>query len=108
MDSFPGSTHNVQWGDHLVYKVAGKCFAILGREETGTASMSIKLDPKEFRDRTRRKGITQAPYLAKKMWIRIADISSVPQKELSGWIRQSYDMVCGGLSKSVRDSLASK
>jgi len=33
--SFPHATERVQWGDNLVFKVAGKIFAILALEPGG-------------------------------------------------------------------------
>lgn len=105
MDSYAGATHNIQWIDHLCYKVCGKIFAILGRDETGATAMSIKCSPKDFAAMTKNKGVTQAPYLAKKMWIRVADIDAIGWKNLRGWIRRSYELVVEGLPARERSSL---
>lgn len=105
MDSYAGATHNIQWIDHLCYKVCGKIFAIMGRDETGATAVSIKCSPKEFAALTKNKGVTQAPYLAKKMWIRVADIDAIGWKDLRGWIRRSYELVVEGLPARERSTL---
>lgn len=105
MDSYAGATHNIQWIDHLCYKVCGKIFAIMGRDETGATAMSIKCSPKDFAALTKNKGVTQAPYLAKKMWIRVADIDAVGWKDLRVWIRRSYELVVEGLPARERSTL---
>lgn len=108
MDGYAGSTHNVQWGDHLCYKVHGKIFAILGRDHDngGAVSMSIKTTAAAFRAQTKRPGVTQAPYLAKRQWIRVGDAGEIPWTELRDWVRTSYELVVAGLPKGVRESLA--
>lgn len=107
MDRYAGSTRNIQWMDHLCYKVGGKLFAILGRDpDEGTTSMSIKCAPSNFAAMTKRKGVTQAPYLAKKKWIRIADVAAIPWSDLRKWVRDSYEEVVAGLPKAMQESLS--
>ena len=51
-------------------------------------------------------GITQAPYCAKRHWVRVGDLGALPTPELKRRIRRSYDLVVAKLPKKVQASLA--
>ena len=40
--SFPHATENVHWGNDLVFKIAGKMFAVMGLEGPAKYVMSFK------------------------------------------------------------------
>jgi len=40
--SFPHATENVQWGNDLVFKIAGKMFAVLVLEGASKYCLSLK------------------------------------------------------------------
>jgi predicted DNA-binding protein (MmcQ/YjbR family) len=101
MDAFPTATHGVQRGDLLVYKVSGKMFAVLSREDD-TTNLSIKATPTAFHERTRLKGVAPAPYLARAKWIRIHDIEAMAWATLLAWTRESYDLVVSAMPRSKR------
>jgi predicted DNA-binding protein (MmcQ/YjbR family) len=46
--SFPHATENVQWGDDLVFKIAGKMFVVL-KLEAGGNWLAFKSRPKNSR-----------------------------------------------------------
>lgn len=50
-------------------------------------------------------GVTQAPYCAKRHWVRVGDLDAIPEKELSALIRHSYDLVVAKLPKKVQAAL---
>ncbi|MES1168204.1 MAG: MmcQ/YjbR family DNA-binding protein, partial [Oleiharenicola lentus] len=61
--------------------------------------------PDEFDGLTEIDGIMQAPYCAKRHWVRIADPSVLPEKELLARVRRSYDLVVAKLPKKVQATL---
>ena len=52
-------------------------------------------------------GITQAPYFAKRHWVRLADLLALPAAELERRIRRSYDLVVANLPKKIQAALKS-
>jgi len=103
--SFPGSTEQIQWGDDLLFKVAGKIFAVAPLEP-GPLWLTLKVTPEQFVELTERAGITPAPYLARAHWIAIESSAAVSASELATLIRASYDLVVQKLPHKVRATLA--
>src|SRR6185312_6549125 len=62
--SFQGAMETVQWGNNLVFKIAGKIFAIAALEP-GDRWLSFKCSPEDFAELIERPGIAPAPYLAR-------------------------------------------
>ena len=94
-----------QWGDHLVFKVAGKMFLVTSEDPSVLDGLTIKCTPYEFDDLTEIDGITQAPYCAKRHWVRIADPIVLPEKELLARVRRSFDLVVAKLPKKVQATI---
>jgi predicted DNA-binding protein (MmcQ/YjbR family) len=46
-----------------------------------------------------------APYLARAKWVALQRFDSVPSRELTPLIWQSYDLVAAKLPKATRESL---
>lgn len=103
--SFPGTTEHVQWGDNLVFKVAGKIHAILILHPAAVW-LSFKASPEKFFDLTERPGIIPAPYLARAKWVSLETKDALPPEELLPLLRESYEMVVAKLPRKVRESLA--
>jgi predicted DNA-binding protein (MmcQ/YjbR family) len=94
-----------QWGECLVFKVAGKMFLIIALDADLADTVVFKCTPAEFDELTDIDGITQAPYCAKRMWVRVGDLAALPAAELDRRIRHSYDLVVAGLPKKTRAAL---
>ena len=94
-----------QWGECLVFKVAGKMFLIIVLDGETIDGVVFKCTPDEFDDLTEIDGITQAPYCAKRHWVRVGDLSALPAAALTSRIRRSYDLVVAKLTKKVRVEL---
>lgn len=103
--SRPHTTWVKQWGECLVYKVAGKMFLILVLEAETLAGIIFKCPPGEFDELTAHDGIIQAPYCAKRHWVKLADPDALPEKELQARIQRSYDLVFAGLPKKTQAAL---
>jgi len=103
--TLPHTTEHVQWGDHLVFKVAGKLYAVTSLEPS-EVWLTVKVPAEEFAELTEREGISQAPYMAKGQWIALANEDVLGAAELKRLIRQSYDLVVAKLPKKTRAALA--
>ncbi len=104
--SFPHATEQIQWGDDLVFKVAGKMFAVLPLEPDANGCLSFKCTPENFGELTERPGIKPAPYLARYNWVALEHSDALEEKQLRALLRESYDMVVAKLPKKVRLELA--
>jgi predicted DNA-binding protein (MmcQ/YjbR family) len=104
--SFPGATEQIQWENDLVFKVAGKMFAVTPLIPA-RVWLSLKADPEAFAELTERPGVIPAPYLARAKWIAIESAQTLPPSEVARLLRQSYDLVAAKLPRTKRDSLIS-
>lgn len=103
--SLPGATESIQWGGERVFKVGGKMFAVISAERTADA-MSFKASDESFRLLTTLPGLVPAPYLARAQWVKIEPLSSLPDRDLTAYLRRAYEIVVAALPKKARDSLA--
>ena len=93
-----------QWGG-LVFKVVGKVFVMLILDGEVLSSVIFKCTPDEFDELTQLDGVGQAPYCAKRMWVRVEDLAALPEKELQQRIHASYRLVVDKLPKKTRINL---
>jgi predicted DNA-binding protein (MmcQ/YjbR family) len=103
--SLPHTTVVKQWGECLVFKVAGKMFCLIALDAEVIDGVIFKCTPAEFDELTQTDGITQAPYCAKRMWVRVGDLSALTGPELQARIRHSYDLVVAKLPRRVQATL---
>ena len=80
-------------------------FLIIALDAETIDGVVFKCTPDEFDDLTDIDGITQAPYCAKRHWVRVADLAALPAAELNRRIRRSYDLVVEKLTKKLRAEL---
>jgi len=99
--SFPGTTENVQWGSDLVFKVAGKMFAVTNLEPSKLC-LSFKSSDEDFATLTERPGVVPAPYLARAHWVALESERAIPASELKPLLRNAYDLIVAKLPKSKR------
>ncbi len=104
--SFAGTTEQIQWGDDLVFKVAGKMFAVTPLVP-GYNWLSLKASAESFVELTERPGIIPAPYLARAKWIAIETPNVVSAAEVETLLRTSYHLVVARLPRRTREDLAS-
>jgi predicted DNA-binding protein (MmcQ/YjbR family) len=104
--SLPHTTVVKQWGECLVFKVAGKMFLLIALDGSTIEGVTFKCTPDEFDALTEIDGITQAPYCAKRMWACVRDLSALSAPELERRVRRSYDLVTAKLPKKLRAALA--
>jgi predicted DNA-binding protein (MmcQ/YjbR family) len=102
-ETFPFDKHT------LVFKVAGKMFALapLEKWENGLASLNLKADPDYSQElRAEYESIAPGWHMSKKHWnsVYIYKGELKPQFILE-LIDHSYNMVVKGMPKKLRDSL---
>ena len=100
------ATESMPFGeDVLVFKVAGKIFALAALNEI-PATVNLKCDPDlalELRDRYEQ--VQPDYHMNKKHWNTVEIGSGVPEAELRKMIEHSYDLVVRALPKAQRDQL---
>jgi predicted DNA-binding protein (MmcQ/YjbR family) len=101
---FPHTTETVQWGNHLVFKVAGKVFCIAALEPAQHI-VSFKCSREAFVELTEHPGIVQAPYLARMQWVALEPIHPLSPTEVHALLRISYDLVVAKLPKKTQGAL---
>ncbi|HLY17019.1 MAG TPA: MmcQ/YjbR family DNA-binding protein [Bryobacteraceae bacterium] len=97
----PHATETVQWGNHLVFKIGGKIFAILALEPS-PVWLSYKCSPETFAELVEREGIIPAPYLARNHWVGLESEDALAPAELKRLLKCSYDMVFEKLPNKTR------
>jgi predicted DNA-binding protein (MmcQ/YjbR family) len=106
--SKPGTEETFPFNEEvLVFKVAGKMFALTNIEQL-PLSVSLKCEP-EFAQRLRERHEAVRPgyHLNKTHWNTVELDGSIPDADIRAWIDDSYELVLKGLKRADRDSLRS-
>jgi predicted DNA-binding protein (MmcQ/YjbR family) len=103
--SFPKATEQLQWGDHLLLKIAGKMFAVASLEPS-KAVLSFKVTPETFAELTERPNIVPAPYLARASWVALESYEALDLAEAKALLRTSYELVLARQPRRIRESIA--
>jgi predicted DNA-binding protein (MmcQ/YjbR family) len=98
--AWPGVELVEQWGN-LVAKVGRKVFGLIGDAD---GSIAFKVSELAFDGLVELPGIAQAPYFAKRMWVRV-EPGALDEQLLAGYIAQSYETVAASLTKKLRAEL---
>lgn len=104
--ALPAVTEDIKWGADLVFSLGGKMFCVASLEPPFTCSFKV-LD-EEFEELSNREGFAPAPYMARAKWVLVTDASKLNKKEWEHYIRQSYEMIKGRLTKKARVELGLK
>ncbi|MEP6939773.1 MAG: MmcQ/YjbR family DNA-binding protein [Rudaea sp.] len=105
---WPGVASSIKWEDDLVFTVAAKMFAVYCLRGPHRERVSFKVDPERFLELTDQPGIVPAAYMARAFWISIAEPDRFTRAKMSEFVRHSYDLVRGGLSKKQQAALAAR
>ena len=103
--TWPGVTHSIKWEDDLVYSVAGKMFVVTALRGPHRGRISFKVDPDRFLELTDQPGMMPAPYMARAFWISINEQESFGRAQIEAFVKRSYELVRGGLSKKLQAKL---
>ena len=102
----PGVSEDFPFGpDTLVFKVAGKLFALC-RLKNDPLSINLKCEP-ELAELLRHKydAVTPGYHMNKRHWNTVVLDGSVPGREVLELIDLSYSLVVKGLKKSEREQV---
>lgn len=105
LKSLKHTTMVVQWGDHHVYKIGGKVFAVVGGSGEAEPGLTFKAGETSFAILTQQKGIIQAPYMARNQWVKLERLTALKDSELKAYLERSYHLIAEGLTKKMRVSL---
>jgi predicted DNA-binding protein (MmcQ/YjbR family) len=99
--SLPGVSMSLQWGDHQVYKVGGKMFAVTSARGT----VSFKANDVAFEMLTETGMARPSPYMARARWVYVDELTKFPAAELRGYIAQSHALVAKKLTRKAQRDL---
>lgn len=105
--SMPNATENLQWGDHLCFKIGGRLFAILPLGPEGTR-LTFKASEESFAELVEVEGIIPAPYLARAKWVALERLDALRDNELRHLLSESYRLVVEKLPSKMRYQLLGK
>jgi predicted DNA-binding protein (MmcQ/YjbR family) len=99
----PKVTEGTPFGETvLVFKVAGKMFALMSLEEV-PATANLKCDPDLALDlRDRYEQVRPGYHMNKKHWNTVEIEGGIPEAELRKMIDHSYDLVVQSLPRASR------
>lgn len=101
--SFTQTREQLQWGDSLLFKVAGKMFAIVSLNVERETRLSFKCTPESYAELVERDGITPTRYnMWKYHWVSLARLDTLPNHDLKELLRQSYELVAAKAIKKKR------
>jgi predicted DNA-binding protein (MmcQ/YjbR family) len=103
--SLPGATRTLQWGDHHVFKVGGKMFAVLCSPGDKPHTMSFKAGDASFDILIKARNIIPAPYMARAKWVNLQRLDALNTKEMKGYLTRAHALVTEGLTKKKRSEL---
>ncbi|HAD96748.1 MAG TPA: MmcQ-like protein [Cryomorphaceae bacterium] len=105
----PGTTESTPFGeDTLVFKVAGKMFALTSLS-SADFSVNLKCNPEKVPELREQYPQVQPGYhMNKKHWNTVIIDGGLTDHLIREWIDHSYDLVVAGLSGKLRDQLNSE
>src|SRR5256885_9501523 len=101
--SFPHATENVQWGDDLVFKLAGRMFAVIDMRTP--ARLAFKCTPEKFAELVEIEGIIPAPYMARNKWVSVERHDVLAPEEMKKRLRGTYDLEFARLTRKMQASM---
>jgi predicted DNA-binding protein (MmcQ/YjbR family) len=103
--SFPRTREQLQWGDSLLFKVAGKMFVIVSLNVQRETRISFKCTPENYAELIERDGVTPTRYnMWKYHWVSLEKLDTLPHRELKELLQQSYQLVAAKAIKKKRAS----
>jgi predicted DNA-binding protein (MmcQ/YjbR family) len=99
-----GVTEDLKWGEHLCFCVHEKIFLVVSLDETPVCA-SFKVTEEQFDELCEHDGIAQAPYFAKRQWVKVNDLALLPTDKWSFYINNAYRLVAAKLPKKIKEKL---
>lgn len=101
--ALPAVTEELPFGpDTLVYKVAGKMFALT--DINTFESINLKCDPEQAIElREQYSAVLPGYHMNKKHWNTVLMDGSISNQLVREWTKQSYDLIVASLPKASRE-----
>ena len=99
----PGATEEVQWENHLLFKVGGKMFCITDLDDANNTT--FKVPDEDYDELVAGDVFIPAPHLARAKWVKVAEARKLKLADWKSYIAQSYKLVRAKLTKKVQASL---
>jgi predicted DNA-binding protein (MmcQ/YjbR family) len=99
----PGATEEVQWEDHLLFKVGGKMFCITSLEDANDTA--FKVPDEEYDEISSGDVFIPAPHLARAKWVKVVQAKALKVTDWKAHIATSYGLVKAKLPKKVQATL---
>jgi len=103
--SLKAATMVVQWGEHHVFKVGGKIFAMLGNADERPQTVSFKASDDSFHILIQLQNIIPAPYLAKSHWVYLERLDALSTTDLKAYLMRAHALIAAKLSKKKQTEL---
>jgi predicted DNA-binding protein (MmcQ/YjbR family) len=103
--SMPGATETVQWGNDLVFKVAGKMFAVAALDAEAKYRVSFKCSDEGFAELQEIEGAVPAPYMARAKWIALERFDTLSDRDIDARVREAYRLIAEKLPKKAQAAL---
>lgn len=99
----PSATEEVQWENHLLFKVGGKMFCITSLDDANDTAFKVPDD--EFDELSVSDVFIPAPHMARAKWVKVMQPSALRLADWKRYIAQSYALVKAKLPKKVQATL---
>jgi predicted DNA-binding protein (MmcQ/YjbR family) len=101
--SLPHVTEVVRWGDHLLFKVGGKMFAII---ELDGHSCAFKCTPERYAELVEMEDVVPSSHnMWKHQWVTTETLTALPRAELRDLLTESYRLVRASLPRKVQAAM---
>ncbi|GGF36263.1 hypothetical protein GCM10011321_29020 [Youhaiella tibetensis] len=104
VSGLPATSIVHQWGDASVAKVGGKVFALFGLDAEGSG-LVFKVTEFTFDMLTEADDIAQAPYFAKRGWVRVGGKAALSEEDLEAYLREAHRLVASKLTRKLQAEL---
>ena len=100
-----GATEELQWGEHLLFKVGGKMFCITNLNDANDTA--FKVTDEDFECLPALGIFIPAPHLQRAKWLKVIQGDQIKLSEWRERIATSYSLVKSKLPKKLQAELAS-
>ena len=97
--SLPHATEDVQWGDDLLFRIAGKIFVSYNLNPASGHRVAFKCTPERAAELLEIEGAERAPYVGRYGWISLRALDVLSSAELKQLLQSSYEMIAAKAPK---------
>lgn len=101
--ALPMATEEVQWEEHLLFKIGGKMFAII---TLGGHRCNFKTSPEKYAELVEMADIVPSSHnMWKYNWVTAETLTALSDAEFRELLKESYDMIRAGLPRKMQAEL---